>query len=210
MSASRSARRQADRSRLRRSRLRCRARRHAARRDTGACASSAWSTSRCCSGCRSASSSCAPSTSGIEPAFWRRSLKPDFQHAFWLTVTCDRDRRAAQHDLRRHHGAHLVRRRFRGRDLLNALIDLPFALSPVVIGLSLLLVYGSNGLFGPVLTDAGLPASSSRCRAWSSRRSSCRCRSWRARSCPCCARSAPTRRRPPTRSAHRRGARSGA
>ena len=31
----------------------------------------------------------------------------------------------------------LVRHRFRGRTLLNALIDLPFAVSPVVIGLAL-------------------------------------------------------------------------
>ena len=49
----------------------------------------------------------------------------------------------------------LVRRRFRGRGLLNSLIDLPFALSPVVIGLSLLLVYGANGWFGPALHSAG-------------------------------------------------------
>jgi sulfate transport system permease protein len=49
----------------------------------------------------------------------------------------------------------LVRRRFPGRGLLNAVIDLPFALSPVVIGLSLLLVYGNNGWFGPALHSAG-------------------------------------------------------
>jgi sulfate transport system permease protein len=39
--------------------------------------------------------------------------------------------------------------------LLNAVIDLPFALSPVVIGLSLLLVYGQNGLFGGWLKSMG-------------------------------------------------------
>ena len=49
----------------------------------------------------------------------------------------------------------LVRRRFPGRCLLNALIDLPFAISPVVIGLSLVLVYGKNGWFGGVLADLG-------------------------------------------------------
>ena len=36
----------------------------------------------------------------------------------------------------------LVRQKFRGKALLNALIDLPFAISPVVIGLALILVYG--------------------------------------------------------------------
>jgi len=39
----------------------------------------------------------------------------------------------------------LVRGRFPGKGILNALIDLPFAISPVVIGLALLLVYGRGG-----------------------------------------------------------------
>ncbi|MEA2293776.1 MAG: sulfate/thiosulfate transport system permease protein, partial [Solirubrobacteraceae bacterium] len=36
----------------------------------------------------------------------------------------------------------LVRGRFPGKRLLDTLIDLPFAVSPVVIGLALLLLYG--------------------------------------------------------------------
>ena len=39
----------------------------------------------------------------------------------------------------------LVRGRFRGKTLLDALIDLPFAVSPIVIGLALVLVYGRGG-----------------------------------------------------------------
>jgi sulfate transport system permease protein len=50
----------------------------------------------------------------------------------------------------------LVRGRFPGKRLLDALIDLPFAISPVVIGLSLLLLYGRTGWFGPALADAGI------------------------------------------------------
>jgi sulfate transport system permease protein len=50
----------------------------------------------------------------------------------------------------------LVRGRFPGKRLLDALIDLPFAISPVVIGLSLLLLYGRTGWFGPTLADAGI------------------------------------------------------
>jgi sulfate transport system permease protein len=50
----------------------------------------------------------------------------------------------------------LVRGRFPGKRLLDALIDLPFAISPVVIGLSLLLLYGRTGWFGPGLADAGI------------------------------------------------------
>ena len=50
----------------------------------------------------------------------------------------------------------LVRSRFPGRRLLDALIDLPFAISPIVIGLALLLVFGRTGWLGPTLADAGI------------------------------------------------------
>jgi sulfate transport system permease protein len=50
----------------------------------------------------------------------------------------------------------LVRYRFRGRRLLSALIDLPLSVSPVVVGLALVLVYGGrDGWFGPSLEGAG-------------------------------------------------------
>ena len=50
----------------------------------------------------------------------------------------------------------LVRGRVPGKRLLDALIDLPFAISPVVVGLSLLLVYGRTGWLGPWLTEHGI------------------------------------------------------
>jgi sulfate/thiosulfate transport system permease protein len=51
----------------------------------------------------------------------------------------------------------IVRQRFRGRALLNAAIDLPFAVSPVVVGLALLLVYGSrDGWIGDWLAEHGI------------------------------------------------------
>jgi sulfate/thiosulfate transport system permease protein len=42
----------------------------------------------------------------------------------------------------------IVRQRFPGKGLVNALVDLPLALSPVVVGLSLFLLYGQDGWFG--------------------------------------------------------------
>ena len=42
----------------------------------------------------------------------------------------------------------LVRDRFRGRGLINALIDLPFALPTIVAGITLLALYGPNGPAG--------------------------------------------------------------
>ena len=50
----------------------------------------------------------------------------------------------------------LVRYEFPGKRVLSALIDLPLSVSPVVVGLALLLVYnGRSGWFGPGLESAG-------------------------------------------------------
>jgi sulfate transport system permease protein len=50
----------------------------------------------------------------------------------------------------------LVRHRFPGKRLLNALIDLPMAVSPVVVGLALILVYGTNSPLGGWLSEVGI------------------------------------------------------
>ena len=42
---------------------------------------------------------------------------------------------------------------FRGKSLLTTLLDLPFAVSPVVAGMLFLLVFGAQGWFGPWLSD---------------------------------------------------------
>lgn len=50
----------------------------------------------------------------------------------------------------------LVRYDFPGKRALNAMIDVPLAISPVVVGLALVLVYnGRYGWFGPTLEDHG-------------------------------------------------------
>ncbi|WP_181320681.1 ABC transporter permease subunit [Saccharothrix carnea] len=50
----------------------------------------------------------------------------------------------------------LVRYRFPGRRALSALIDLPLSVSPVVVGLSLVLVYGGvDGWFAPAVDATG-------------------------------------------------------
>jgi sulfate/thiosulfate transport system permease protein len=82
---------------------------------------------------------------------------PEAQHAFWLTIVMV----AVAIPLNTIFGIAcalvLVRHNFRGKGLINALIDLPFAISPVVIGLSLVLVYGSlDGWFGPWLLEQGI------------------------------------------------------
>jgi sulfate transport system permease protein len=42
----------------------------------------------------------------------------------------------------------IVRGKFPGKGIVNAFVDLPLALSPVVVGLSLYLLYGRDGWFG--------------------------------------------------------------
>lgn len=50
----------------------------------------------------------------------------------------------------------LARHRFPGAWLLDALVDIPLALSPVVVGLALILVYGHSGWFGNWLAARGI------------------------------------------------------
>ena len=42
----------------------------------------------------------------------------------------------------------LARNKFRGKAALQAIIDLPFAVSPVVVGVALILLWGTAGIFG--------------------------------------------------------------
>jgi molybdate transport system permease protein len=50
----------------------------------------------------------------------------------------------------------LARRRFRGKVLLDTLVDLPIVLPPAVAGLALLLTFGRTGLFGAWLDAVGI------------------------------------------------------
>jgi sulfate transport system permease protein len=51
----------------------------------------------------------------------------------------------------------IARRQFRGKALLLSIIDLPFSISPVVVGLMLVLLYSpSNGIFGQLITSLGI------------------------------------------------------
>ncbi len=52
----------------------------------------------------------------------------------------------------------IVRHRFPGAGVVNAVVDLPLALSPIVVGLSLLILYGSGGWLGGHGIVFALPA----------------------------------------------------
>jgi sulfate transport system permease protein len=73
---------------------------------------------------------------------------PGFVHALWLTVLIALIAVPLNTIFGVVCALVLVRQRFAGKRLLNVLIDLPFALSPVVVGLALVLVYGRQGWLG--------------------------------------------------------------
>jgi sulfate/thiosulfate transport system permease protein len=89
-------------------------------------------------------------------AAWDSVTTPAARHAFWLTIELV----AIAVPLNTIFGVvaaiAIVRQRWHGRTLFNALLDIPFAVSPVVIGLALLLLYGRLGWFGDWLAQNGL------------------------------------------------------
>ncbi len=89
-------------------------------------------------------------------AAWESVTTPEAQNAFWLSFVLV----AIAVPLNTVFGVAtaivLERREFRGKSVLNSLIDLPFAVSPVVVGLALLLVYGRLGWFGDELAANGI------------------------------------------------------
>jgi sulfate transport system permease protein len=66
-------------------------------------------------------------------------------HAFWLTLEIAAIAVPLNTFLGIVTALALVRGRFRGKAMLQAVIDLPFAVSPVVVGLALVIVYGQGG-----------------------------------------------------------------
>jgi sulfate transport system permease protein len=81
---------------------------------------------------------------------------PDALHAIWLTLLMV----AVAVPLNTVFGVGcallLVRSRWRGNAAIDGIINLPFAISPIVIGLSLYLLYGNTGWFGPTLSEWGV------------------------------------------------------
>jgi sulfate transport system permease protein len=89
-------------------------------------------------------------------ALWRTLSDPNTVHAFELTLIIA----AIAVPLNTIFGIvcalAIVRRRFPGAGIVNAVVDLPLAISPVVVGLSLFLLYGRTGWFGPWFARHGI------------------------------------------------------
>jgi sulfate transport system permease protein len=84
---------------------------------------------------------------GLAPA-WDALSTPETIHAFKLTLIITAIAVPANTVFGIVCALAIVRRSFPGKGLLNAFIDLPLALSPVVVGLAFFLLYGRQGWFG--------------------------------------------------------------
>ncbi len=92
---------------------------------------------------------------GFGPA-WRAVTTPDAIHALKITILIAAIAVPANTIFGIVCALAIVRRRFPGKGVVNALVDLPLALSPVVVGLAFLLLYGRTGWFGSWLTEHGI------------------------------------------------------
>ena len=86
-------------------------------------------------------------------AAWDSVTTPEAKHAFWLTIQLA----AIAVPLNTIFGVlcalAIVRHRFPGKGVLNAVVDLPLALSPVVAGLAIVLLYSPSGWLGSLPFD---------------------------------------------------------
>jgi sulfate transport system permease protein len=94
------------------------------------------------------------------PAVYFHNLfgDPDTRHSIYLTLTVVPIALVANVLFGLAAAWSVTRFQFRGRALLTALIDLPFAVSPVVAGLMFVLIFGLQGYLGPFLRRDGYAA----------------------------------------------------
>ncbi len=84
---------------------------------------------------------------GVAPA-WHAVTTPDAVHALKVTLILTAIAVPANTIFGVLSAIAIVRHRFPGAGIFNAVVDLPLALSPVVVGLALLLLYGRGGWLG--------------------------------------------------------------
>lgn len=88
--------------------------------------------------------------------FWQNLSERDFLHAVQLTITIALIVVPINTVFGLCAAWVLARHNFPGRTLLISILDIPFAVSPVVAGLMIVLLYGRVGWFGPLLASANI------------------------------------------------------
>ena len=92
---------------------------------------------------------------GFRP-FWVAVTSPDAIAAFKLTLGITLVATVVNTLFGLAFAIVLVRQRFWGKTLVDGLVDLPFAVSPIIAGLMLVIVYGPNGWIGKWLELVGI------------------------------------------------------
>lgn len=92
---------------------------------------------------------------GLQPV-WNSLVSEPFMKALWLSLKIALLVVLVQAIFGSMVAWVLVRQDFFGKTLLNGILDIPFALSPVVVGYMLLLVFGRNGLLSPLLDSLNI------------------------------------------------------
>jgi sulfate transport system permease protein len=82
--------------------------------------------------------------------------QPDVRHSYWLTGVITVITVVLTTVFGVLTAWVLARHQFRGRGLLNALVDLPMAVSPVIVGLMCVLLFGRGGWFEPFFATRGI------------------------------------------------------
>lgn len=90
---------------------------------------------------------------GYFDTLWR---DPDTRHSIWMTVTVAPVAVMFNTLFGLAAAWVITKYKFPGRTLLVTLLDVPFAISPVVVGLSIMLLFGMQGYLGPTFRDWGI------------------------------------------------------
>ena len=86
-------------------------------------------------------------------AAWDSVTTPEAKHAFLITIVIAAIVVPANTVFGVACAIAIVRHRFPGKGLVNAIVDLPLALSPIVVGLAFLLLFGTGGWLSGVPFD---------------------------------------------------------
>ena len=90
------------------------------------------------------------------PTYLKNLAAPDTRHAIWLTIATALLAVPINTAFGIAAAYAIAKFEFRGKNLLIALVELPFSISPIVAGVAYLFVYGAQGWFGPYLQEAGI------------------------------------------------------
>jgi sulfate transport system permease protein len=90
------------------------------------------------------------------PAFWQEITRPQAVHGFILTAEITAVVLVVNLIFGTITALVLVRQQFPGRTFLSGLIDLPFAVSPVIAGFMLILLFGPDTILGAFFGSLGV------------------------------------------------------